>query len=773
MNVLIQKRINLISKLNNYLEKLKILENEKNNNKKYKKYENKIFDYEERIEDINNKLKKYSYDDYIKLMNLNKQQLEIVKSNNKIIRVIACPGSGKTHTTISRYLNLVLHKRINPNNIILITFTKKAGKEMLTRIQNIIPQYLPYYVGSLHGLAYKILNNNHTILDENDSRSLLKSITIKHTDIKIIIEKIYTVYNKVCNNNHLTLYKILKRMNIGNKNIFDKILKEYKITKKQQNILDFNDLMNKMLIFLNTKKGKLFLENIKYIFFDEFQDINPIQNTILEMFREKSNIMVVGDDCQSIYSFRDSCIDYILNFKCDKTYHLEYNYRSTPEIVNLCENIIIKNTKRINKNVTSMNNSNIKPNIKFFNKKEKQYEWVIDDIKNKYNNGINLNKIAILSRFNKYSLENIERLLINKGIKFNKISGNHIIDHDYIKHYLTILSYLVNNKNNIAYQFLLNNDNNINSFINNIKNENYYKQLILIRNYINIKYKEKKLDKNLNIIINYLSNYDNLNDGYNNIYLNFDNCSFKKNAINLSTIHGSKGLEWEYVYLIDYSYNGKFYNNIFYEYYTDAIDYFEEERRLFYVACSRAEKHLYINYVKTPNIFIKEICNKKYNSNKLLNDIYINDNIENNIKNNGYTQYMKYLNLFSFTKIKLHEPLNLVITKELNNIINNNIKKIICNKYKNDYIIENIYNKKLENINWDKIIKNIIKIIDKNYNIKIIKNDIIDINNNLFLFANSNKTILTINNLLKLYNINNYNNIYLYNCNLGLLYKKI
>ena len=709
-------------------------------------------------------------------MNLNEQQLEIVNSNDKIIRVIACPGSGKTHTTISRYLNLVLHKNINPNDIILITFTKKAGKEMLTRIQNIIPQYLPYYVGSLHGLAYKILNDNNNnfnnfILDETDSQSLLKSISLNYTDNKTIIDNIYNVYNKLCNNNNLTLHKVLQRMNLKNKNIYENILKEYKTNKKNQNILDFNDLMNKMLSFLNTKKGKLFSENIKYIFFDEFQDINPIQNSILEMFREKSNIMVVGDDCQSIYSFRDSCVNYILNFKCDKTYHLEYNYRSSPEIVNMCEDIIIKNTKRIDKNVTSMKNNNNKPYIKHFEKKDKQYEWVIEDIKNKYNNGISLDKIAILSRFNKYSLENIERLLINKGIKFNKISGNHIIDNDYIKHYLSILSYLINNKNNIAYNFLLNKDNNIDTFINNIKKENYYKQLILIRDYINNKYKDNKPDDNLNIIVNYLSNYDNLNDGYNNIYLNFDNSSFKKNAITLSTIHGSKGLEWEYVYLIDYSINGKFYNNIFYEYYTTAMEYFEEERRLFYVACSRAEKFLNISYVKTPHIFIKEICNKKYNSNKsfISNS---NNNINDDIKINGYTNYMEYLNSFSFEKIKLHEPLNYKIDNELNNCINNNIKNIINIKYKCNKEFDNIYHEKLENIEWKNIQKSLIKFIGKPNSIKFNEN-IINIDNDFYLLANSNKTILTINNLLQLFNTKNYNNIYFYNCNMGFLYKKI
>jgi len=144
------------------------------------RFQKKINNIENKLIDIEKELAQFSDVDVADNLILSEQQKKIVISNHKNILVIACPGSGKTHTLISRYIYLVLKKNINPENVILITFTKKAGQEMNKRLSNIIPNKLPYYVGSIHGLGYKILqefnNTNYTVLDEKEAKYMIKNI---------------------------------------------------------------------------------------------------------------------------------------------------------------------------------------------------------------------------------------------------------------------------------------------------------------------------------------------------------------------------------------------------------------------------------------------------------------------------------------------------------------------------------------------------------------------------------------------------------------------
>ena len=153
--------------------------------KKIKKYQVKITDLEYQLIELERKTNDINQKDIINQINLNEQQLQIVKkvqnnSNDKNMLVLACPGSGKTHTLISRFVNLVTIQEVNPEKILLITFTKKAGQEMENRINDIIPNKIPYYVGSLHGLGYRVLQKydkiNYTVLDDKDSRTLIKEV---------------------------------------------------------------------------------------------------------------------------------------------------------------------------------------------------------------------------------------------------------------------------------------------------------------------------------------------------------------------------------------------------------------------------------------------------------------------------------------------------------------------------------------------------------------------------------------------------------------------
>ena len=155
-------------------------------NNKLRKYQHKIHDLEYQLIELEREAAELDQKDIINQMNLNEQQNTIVRAeqDKENILVLACPGSGKTHTLISRYINLVTNHssgtNIDPEKILLITFTKKAGQEMENRLKSLIPTKLPHYVGSLHGLGYRVLqrynNINYTVLDEKDSRSLLRDV---------------------------------------------------------------------------------------------------------------------------------------------------------------------------------------------------------------------------------------------------------------------------------------------------------------------------------------------------------------------------------------------------------------------------------------------------------------------------------------------------------------------------------------------------------------------------------------------------------------------
>ena len=237
---------------------------------------------------------------------------------------------------------------------------------MEERLARLVPLSMPSYVGSLHGFCFRILqkynNINYTVLDEKDSRSLLREIidndNIVDDEIKSIIRsKIILIVEHASTNYPFNLRKSCDFFGMKQySKTITMYYKEYARKKKQMKLLDFTDLMVLFCDFLKSKKAKDFINEIKYIFFDEYQDVNPIQNYILKQFTE-AKTMVVGDDAQAIYKFRGSDVKYIWNFtkefKDAKQFMLETNYRSTGEIINFCQSIISNNTGSIASNTSS------------------------------------------------------------------------------------------------------------------------------------------------------------------------------------------------------------------------------------------------------------------------------------------------------------------------------------------------------------------------------------------------------------------------------------
>lgn len=660
-------------------------------------------------------------------MTLSKQQMEIVESEASNILVVACPGSGKTHTVIARYINLVINKKIDPASIILITFTKKAGMEMNNRIQSILPHKLPYYVGSLHGLGYRLLqqfNTNsvtNTVLNEMEYKQSIKECATKileesdlspdeQTMIKI---QIPYIYDKISTDYPLNMNRTLSSLSISTKykNTIALILKQYKMMKKEQNLVDFNDLMIQFCMLLGTKKINTFLEGIKYVFFDEYQDINPVQNYILKCFSNHSNIMAVGDDAQAIYAFRGSSVKYIWDFEKQfnniATYYLETNYRSTPSIVNFFQDTISHNTKQFKKNVVSnMVICGLKPHIKCHGSANEQYTWVADDIAKKKEEGVKLKDIVILSRTNQ-SIDKIEYELIKRNIPTVKSIGISLLNKNHIKDFIAFLIITLNKKSVIHWKRIISCHKGIgitkaNEIINSttpfdgivaIKNcsesilLNLYnllsnisllkpkEQIHSILQYLIVLWKDNK-EKNIdsktmdvNNLITYMGN-DTIEQFISNLHLNID-IECMDGSLFLSTAHSAKGLEWEHVYIIDM--NNKDFPSVKHSFYKNEIDTVEEERRLFYVASSRAKKYLTITMHHDANTtispFIKELEPSSYLASNLTSVLdfkynftgYISKDVSNYLSYNGYEKIINIVNDIMHTRTNIFTQNKLIL----------------------------------------------------------------------------------------------------------------
>jgi len=633
---------------------------------KLKKYQHKIHDLEYQLIELERQANEIDQKEIIQQMNLNQQQNKIVqaKQDKENLLVLACPGSGKTHTLISRYINLVTNHpsgiNVDPEKILLITFTKKAGQEMENRLKSIIPTKLPHYVGSLHGLGYRLLQRfnkiNYTVLDEKDSKILLRDVVdstlsidnVDDEDISLIKSKASMIIDQASTSYPVDMTNIVTKLNLNSySTVFKKILRNYQETKKKQNLVDFNDLMVLFANFLKTKKSEAFINEIDYIFFDEYQDVNPIQNYILSRFKENTNIMVVGDDAQSIYKFRGSDIKYIWNFseefKPNTTYYLESNYRSTQEIVNFSQNIIKNNHSQFDKKVSAVNDrSGTKPHVLSFKDVNgvDQYRWIAEDIKKRHEDGVSYSDMVILARKNSL-LDKIEYQLLSHRIPTIKHLGISLLDKNYIKDFLAFIVILVNKKSSIHWKRILAlhpaigvvKANDIIEFnpdirmsIKTLVNESsFYKKNIgcldkildeientnliigkikLIILYLQDLWKQNKntyrssniesMVDDTRILLNYISNKSSLEEFINDLYLNKEIDQNFEESVYLTTVHGSKGLEWEYVYIIDIDSSN--FPAVMPKFYKDELEEMEEERRLFYVAASRAKSQLVLSY---------------------------------------------------------------------------------------------------------------------------------------------------------------------------------
>ena len=618
---------------------------------------------------------------------LNKEQYKAVIESDGAALVLAGAGSGKTRVLIYRVAYLI-ENGVSPENILLVTFTNKAANEMLTRVQHLLKKEPKgIWGGTFHHIANRLLRkyaqvlgykNNFTILDREDSLSLLKQCYDEFIDVKRkskYFPKANIIYRiiSLARNKKILTEEIMKKdydyLTDQEISSVKKISERYKQKKKEINSMDFDDLLINLLKLLseNINIKEQLSRQFQYVLVDEYQDTNRIQADIIQALSEKhKNILAVGDDSQSIYSFRAADISNILNFPKripnTKIYKLETNYRSIPQILDLANQSISNNKNKYPKNLKSIKASAEKPIFILCRNNRKQAEFVIQEILKLQKQGIKINNIAVLFRSAFQALE-LELALSQSGILYVMRGGMRFFDQKHIKDVVAYLKILTNFRDEIAWQRILRLYEGIGlqtsqKIFNQVKKFSSLEEVIMffkfranekvlksLKSILSIFNKINKIKKNsvgelVKVILqsgymDYLkTNFDNFLDRIDDLtqlanfsvkFKNLDDFlaelalsdSFqnkeknivrknesKQEKLVLSTIHQAKGLEWDTVFLIGLV-DGQFPHRKVYDYPQEM----EEERRLFYVAVTRTKNRLYLIYptINNQNMNINEL----------------------------------------------------------------------------------------------------------------------------------------------------------------------
>lgn len=592
------------------------------------------------------------------LETLNDRQLEAVTTTDGPLLVLAGAGSGKTKVLTTRIAYLIQKKKVNPSNILAITFTNKAAKEMKTRVYQLLGRMASdIQISTFHSFGLLLIKENYkklgfqsnfTILDSDDSLTVIKKIMKEfNLDSKIYNPK--AIRNKIssCKNELVDAKEFEKyAMTDFDKNVY-KVYKKYTSKLLNNNSLDFDDLLM-LPIFLfkaNPSILKKYQEQYKYILIDEYQDTNEAQYILSKMISAKyKNICVVGDESQSIYSFRGSNYRNILNFEKDynnpKVVLLEENYRSTSNILNAANSVIKNNKQRKDKKLWTTNGDGKKIKYhKALNEKDEAL-YVTGEIQDLIENGTKEKDIAILYRTNAQSRA-MEDALLRENIPYKVVGSFYFYNRKEIKDLISYLKLIYNPYDDISLMRIINTPKRGigKKTIENIgikaaslgipmyeaiesgkelefkrmieelkdwKEKSSITELIdLVLDKTGIKEElvnEKSLEadirlENLEEFKTITRNFEermgivSLEDFLEEISLVADIEEHKNNTnvITLMTIHSAKGLEFENVFIIGME-EGIFphANSLFDD------DQIEEERRLCYVAITRAKKQLWI-----------------------------------------------------------------------------------------------------------------------------------------------------------------------------------
>ncbi|MHA1369673.1 MAG: ATP-dependent helicase [Promethearchaeota archaeon] len=624
--------------------------------------------------------------------NLNEEQLNAVAHFKGPALVIAGAGSGKTRVLTYRVAALI-KRNVKPENIMLVTFTRKAAEEMVSRVQALtsVPRNR-LIAGTFHHVGILFLRkyvkylgfeNDFSIVDRLDAQQILRRIRTRYFESKNFEKEdkklfprpvdLLDMYSRSMNL-HLKIDEVLKKyypIYIEFKADIEVILKNYFDEKKRMNVLDFDDILVYFLRMLRTKPvcNRIFGQ-VRHLLVDEYQDVNQIQADIVyEIGTRADSVMVVGDDAQAIYSFRGADIKHMLEFEnmCDKKvkkYFLTTNYRSTPEILELANASIKHNKKQFPKELKAVNMNGPKPRVVPCNDQDGEAFFVCKTIIKLRDDDIPLHKQAVLFR-SAMDCMRLEKELIAYKIPYEKRAGVRLYEAKHVKDLISFAFVIQNPFHEICWnrifsllpalgptsaekiiEYLMNQKQPMLAFIKMDpqvtfkgkriqkkafpfinKLQQLYRELIInpetqepyppshfskvrpiltkildfyapfLEERDRMKFKDKLAE--LKEIINIAEKYPSIFDFINEIAISETfvgtertrESQHHEKPLVLSTIHQAKGLEWDHIFIIGVA------ESMLPNYRSmNSDEELEEERRLFYVATTRAKKDLVITY---------------------------------------------------------------------------------------------------------------------------------------------------------------------------------
>ncbi|MFQ5965650.1 MAG: ATP-dependent helicase [Candidatus Scalinduaceae bacterium] len=626
---------------------------------------------------------------------LNPEQLNAVMAKDGPVLVIAGAGSGKTRTVTYRVTRL-MESGVDASRILLVTFTNKAAREMLHRVELLIgADVKKLWGGTFHHIGNLILRHhadmvgysrNYSIIDREDSKDLLEACT---TDLQIdtkskrfpkgavLLDIIsFSINTETSIDKTINLkYPFYHEQSKEIKNVARQYLKR----KKGLNVMDYDDLLlNWRFLFEKHKDVREKYSNkFLHILVDEYQDTNKLQADIIDLTASYyRNLMVVGDDSQSIYSFRGAnfanIIDFPKRYTDTTSYKLETNYRSTDEILSLANDVLIHNIKQFPKKLRAVRGSGLKPGLVALSDVLQQAEFVAERLLELRDEGLSLNNIAVLYRAHYQSME-LQLELTRRGIPYTIRSGLRFFEQAHIKDVTAYLKVIVNPMDEIAWKRILKllpkvgnitadriwkhmeehngslscleidkiktllNKGAINGwkgFYNTLRRLNHSKiksspaemiQAVLkdgYEEYLHAKYPDYgERSEDINQLGNFASRYKDTESFLSELALlgtvESETVVFggeEDEKVVLSSVHQAKGLEWDVVFVIWLA-DGYFPSSRSLK----SLDGEEEERRLFYVAVTRARDELYLcypimnqkshseSYIMKPSRFIREL----------------------------------------------------------------------------------------------------------------------------------------------------------------------
>ena len=587
------------------------------------------------------------------MTNYSSNQKKAIEHGAGPLMVLAGPGSGKTFVITHRIKYLIEGPGINPAHILVVTFSRAAAKEMKDRFEKLCSKS-PVTFGTFHSVFFNLLKTAYGFNSEQ-----IASDELRYTLIKELIKR-NSIENEDINTlagNLLNEIALVKQDNISIKNYysnsissdtFKKIYSDYESELEARGKLDFEDMLSLTYELLSERSDilKAVQNRYRYILVDEFQDINFLQYNIIKLMAgEKQNITVVGDDDQSIYRFRGARPEIMLGFERDfrnvKKVFLDINFRSSTQIVNASTKLISFNSKRFPKSFKAKNGDGAPVSLIEFKNPFLEVNSIIKDIKDYIKSGQDINNIAVLYRTNLSPRLLIERLMRN-NIPFTiRDAIPNLFDHWVAKDIISYIKLAINmgdksdllrisNKPNryISRDSLSSSRANIETLFDYYDDKSYMiKRIVELREHLrtikNLKpatalryirnvvgydeYIEEYCDMNgvesddcysiLGDLENSAAEYNTFNDWFVHMDEYKDELIEAKRKSNendkgvrLMTFHSSKGLEFDIVYIIDVNEGSVPYKK------AKGVDEIEEERRMFYVAMTRARKKLFICY---------------------------------------------------------------------------------------------------------------------------------------------------------------------------------